>query len=73
MSKPSKTVPPGTPAEYMFETCEDFSCTCLTEGADLTVDDGKYQRPLWGTFHIPKLEFLKVTLCSNSTDTRKEE
>lgn len=42
MSKPSKTVPPGTPAEYMFETCEDFSCTCLTEGADLTVDDGKY-------------------------------
>lgn len=73
MSKPSKTVPPGTPAEYMFETSEEFSCTYLTKGADLTMGNCKYQRPLWGTFDIPKLEFLKVRLCSNSPETRKKE
>lgn len=69
MSEPSAVVPPPQiSAKYMLETCREFSCRDLTKWADLTVDNYKHQWLLWGTFGIPKLQFLKARLCSDSAD-----
>lgn len=74
MSEPSTIVPPPQiSAKYMLETRREFSCRYLTKWADLTMDNYKYQWLLWGTFGIPKLEFLKARLCSDSAESKKAE
>lgn len=74
MSESSKIAPPPqVSAKKMLETRREFSCRHLSKWADLTMGSYKYQWLLWGAFDIPKLEFLKTRLYSNSAETKKEQ
>lgn len=56
----------------MFKTGGEFSCVYLTKRTDLTKSNSENRSPFWGTFEIPKLDFLKTKLY-NSTVLMKQE
>lgn len=71
LSKYFKTVPPlpGTLAEYKVKSHRQFSCTYLTKWTNLTKSNSENQWPLWETFEIPQINFLKTKLDKNSAKT----
>ena len=60
------TPPTGTLADFMFKNCSLSSCAFPTKWTSLTKGNSEYQWTLWGTFEIPKLNFLKTKLDYNN-------
>ena len=48
--------------KFMFKNHGISSCTFLTKWTDLTKGNLQYQRPLWRTLEITKLNFLEMEL-----------
>ena len=49
-----------TPVDFVFKKHGAFSHAFLTKWIDLVKGNLEHQWPLWGTFEIPKLVFLKT-------------
>lgn len=56
-----------TSANFVFKSHGPSSDTCLTNWTDQTKGSLGSQWPLWGTFQIPKLNFLKTELDYKSS------
>ena len=63
----------GTLATFILKSLGPFPCTFLTKWTKLTKGNLEYQQPLWGTFEIPKLNFLETRLDYNSSDISRTE
>lgn len=73
-SKSSQEDPPsGIPASFMFKNYSPSSCTFLAKWTNLTKSNLQLQWPLWGTFNIPKLVFLRTKLEDHGSKIKQTE
>ena len=57
----------------MFTDRGPSSCTFLNKWIDLTKNNLEHPWPLWGTFELPKVTFLKTKVDSHSFEIAQTE